>query len=239
MSLLEGISVVVTRAPHQSRELVTRLEAFGARPVVMPLIDMVSPGDDGAAVRSAFDRLEEYDWLVVTSANTVDWLPVFEPPDSLRVAAIGSGTAERLRAEHYPVSLVPPEFVAESLLEVFPSGTGRVLFPRAAIARDVLPNGLRAKGWHVDVVEAYKTIELQPDASVLDAALNADVVTFTSPSTVRAFLKASGGRHPAKVVSCIGPVTEQALREADVKVDLVAAEHTVEGLVAALVRHFA
>jgi uroporphyrinogen-III synthase len=238
VSLLEGISVVVTRAPHQSSELVERLQAFGAMPIVMPLIDMIPPDDSGFGMRSAFDRLEEYDWLVVTSANTVDHFPMFEPPETLKIAAIGSGTAERLRAEHYPVSLVPPEFVAESLLAVFPDGPGRVLLPRAAVARDVLPTGLREKGWHVDVVDAYKTVDLAPEPSVIEAALRADVVTFTSPSTVRAFLKASEGRHPERLVACIGPVTAQALHAADVSVDLMASEHTVEGLVAALVRHF-
>jgi len=228
------MKVVVTRAAHQSAELVERLQAIGATPVTLPVIDIVSPDDRGEALRSAFEAIASYDWLIVTSANTVDWLPVFEPPERLRIAAIGSGTAARLRAEHYAVSLVPPAFVAESLLEVFPEGSGRVLLPRAAVARDVLPDGLRAKGWQVDVVDAYKTIDLQPDQASLDAALVADVVTFTAPSTVRAFLAASGGRHPSGAVVCIGPVTEAALRESDVHVDAVASDHTIEGLVVAV-----
>lgn len=228
---------MVTRAPHQSAELVERLEVFGAIPIVMPVIDIVDPSDGGVALRAALNKLSEYDWLVVTSVNTVDRLPMFEPPEGLKVAAIGSGTAERLRAEHYPVSLVPPEFVAEALLEVFPEGPGRVLLPRATVARDVLPDGLRAKGWQVDVVDAYRTIDIQPGVGLIEAALAAEVVTFTAPSTVKAFLKASSGRHPAGVVACIGPVTEAALRAADVHVDVVAPEHTIEGLVDALVEY--
>jgi uroporphyrinogen-III synthase len=239
VSLLEGIRVVVTRAQHQSAELVERLQAFGAIPLVMPLLEVVTPDDNGDALRSAFTHLDDYDWLVVTSANTVDRLPMFEPSDALQIAVIGSSTAERLRAEHYPVSLMPPEFVAESLLEVFPSGSGRVLLPTAAAARDVLPDGLRQKGWQVDVVDAYKTVALSPDVEVLEAALNADVVTFTSPSTVRAFLRASEGRMPSRLVACIGPVTQLALEEAGMPVDLVASEHTAEGLVDAIVRRFA
>lgn len=235
MSLLEGVRVVVTRAPHQSAELVERLEAFGAIPVVMPVIDIVAP-DDAAPMNAAFDHLDQYDWLVVTSVNTVDRLPMFDVPETLRIAAIGSGTAERLRAEHYSVSLVPPEFVAESLLEVFPSGTGRVLLPRAAVARDVLPEGLREKGWAVDVVDAYKTVDVKPAAELIEQSLGADVVTFTAPSTVRAFLKATDGRAPDRMVACIGPVTQKALEEADVHVDVVADPHTIEGLVDAIVR---
>jgi uroporphyrinogen III methyltransferase/synthase len=238
MSLLEGVSVVVTRAQHQTAELVERLEAVGAVPIVMPVIDVVAPDDHGAALRAAFDQLHEYDWLVITSANTVDCLPMFEPPQNLQIAAIGSGTAQRLQAEHYPVSLVPPEFVAESLLEVFPSGAGRVLLPRAAAAREVLPEGLRAKGWHVDVVDAYKTVDVQPNPEVLQQALDADVVTFTAPSTVRAFLKATGGRSPDRLIACIGPITEQAVVEGGMTVDLVATEHTIKGLVDAIVHRY-
>jgi uroporphyrinogen III methyltransferase/synthase len=238
MSLLNGVRVVVTRAPHQSAELVERLQVAGAVPLVMPVIDIVEPDDGGVALEVAFANMPRYDWLVVTSVNTVDRFLMFEPHPGLRIAAIGSGTAERLRAEHFEVDLVPPQFVAESLLEVFPEGNGRILLPRAAVARDVLPDGLRKKGWTVDVVHAYKTIQVTPLPDVLDQALSADVVTFTSPSTVRAFLHASGERHPSGVVASIGPVTEAALREADVHVDVVATPHTVEGLVQGLIGHF-
>jgi uroporphyrinogen III methyltransferase/synthase len=238
MSLLNGARVVVTRAPHQSAELVERLEAVGAVPLIMPVIDITDPDDGGEALEVAFANMPRYDWLVVTSVNTVDRFLMFEPHPGLRIAAIGPGTAERLRDEHLQVDLVPPEFVAESLLEEFPDGNGRVLLPRAAVARDVLPDGLRAKGWRVDVVDAYKTVAVQPPAEVVEQALTSDVVTFTAPSTVRAFLQASAGRHPSGVVACIGPVTETALREADVKVDVVAPSHTIDGLVEALIDYF-
>jgi uroporphyrinogen-III synthase len=228
------VKVVVTRAAHQSAELVERLKAIRLVPVVMPVIDVVEPDDGGDAMQTAFINLSRYDWLVVTSVNTVDRMPLFEPHDRLHIAAIGPGTADRLRAEHYPVSLMPPQYVAESLVEVFPEGPGRVLLPRAAVARDVLPDGLRAKGWQVDVVDAYKTVDITPPPELVEEALAADLVTFTAPSTVRAFLRATSGRHPSKLVACIGPVTEQALRDADVAVDVVAPEHTIDGLVRAI-----
>lgn len=235
MSLL-GKTVVVTRAQHQAAELVELLKAEGAVPVELPVIDIVDPDDGGDALQLAFANIASYDWLIVTSVNTVHRLPASFPLDGPRVAAIGSGTAERLEQSGYPVSLLPPSFVAESLLEVFPEGTGKVLLPRAAVARDVLPEGLRAKGWAVDVVDAYKTVDLQPSPDVVDAALKADIVTFTAPSTVRAFMKASGGQAPKGRVACIGPVTEKAAVEAGLRVDVSAEEHTLEGLVHALLR---
>lgn len=235
MSSLEGLRVVVTRAAHQVSELVDQLQAFGAIPLVVPVIDIVDPDDGGVALREAFADISGYAWLVVTSVNTVERLPLFDIPPTLQIAAIGSGTAERLRAEHLDVSIVPPEFVAESLLDVFPFGSGQVLLPRAAIARDVLPDGLRLKGWRVEVVDAYKTVALTPDAELLEAALVADVVTFTAPSTVRAFVHACDGRLPQGLVACIGTITEAVVREAGMRADVVAREHTIEGLVSALV----
>jgi len=116
---------------------------------------------------------------------------------------------------------------------------GRVLFPRAAEAREVLADRLRSKGWEVDEVEAYRTVAAGPDEGVtedvLDAASGADVVTFTSPSTVRFYLELSGRRGVPSVVACIGPVTAQAASRAGLHVDVVAEEQSVAGLVRALV----
>jgi uroporphyrinogen III methyltransferase/synthase len=231
---LAGKTVVVTRARHQSDELVALLEQRGARPIVLPVIDIVEPDDHGDAMQLAFASIDSYDWLVVTSVNTVDRLPGVSLPPHLKIAAIGSGTAERLEARGFAVSLLPPQFVAESLLTVFPPGEGRVLLPRAAVARDVLPQGLTEKGWHVDVVDAYKTVDVVPPADLLDAALAADIVTFTAPSTVKAFMRASAGRVPSGFIACIGPVTEEAVRASGLMPAAVAAEHTIEGLVSAI-----
>jgi uroporphyrinogen III methyltransferase/synthase len=132
--------------------------------------------------------------------------------------------------------LVPPEYVAESLLGAFPPappGGGAVLLPRAAAARDVLPDGLRAGGWTVDVVEAYRTVTAEPDADALAAAADADAVCFTASSTVTAYL-ALGAPVPP-VVACIGPVTAGTARRAGLPVTVVADRHTVDGLVDALI----
>ena len=119
-------------------------------------------------------------------------------------------------------------------MEAFPPGPGRVLLPRAAVARDALPAGLSARGWTVDVVEAYRTGLVQPSPAALAAARRADAVTFTSSSTVTNYLEVAGdGPHPA-VVACIGPVTADTARAAGLSVTVEAAEHTIGGLVLAL-----
>jgi uroporphyrinogen III methyltransferase/synthase len=116
-------------------------------------------------------------------------------------------------------------------------GGGRVLFPRATEARAVLAPGLRAKGWHVDEVEAYRTVTAGPadgaTAEVLESAASADVITFSSPSTIAAYLALSAGRVPP-FVACIGPVTAAAAREAGLSVDAVAGVPTATGLVDAV-----
>jgi uroporphyrinogen-III synthase len=227
------VRVVVTRAEHQAGEMASRLRAIGAEPLLLPVISIEPPDDGGAALHAAMQQVDDYDWLVVTSVNTVERLTSFLPVANVRIAAIGPGTADALRSAGCDVDLVPGEFVAESLVASFPSGAGRVLLPRAEVARDVLPDGLRRKGWDVDVVTAYRTVNVKPPADLLDAALHADVITFTAPSTVRAFLEFSGDVRLPTVV-CIGPVTAAAAREAGLTVAAVADEHTIDGLVETL-----
>jgi len=159
----------------------------------------------------------------------------------VRLAAIGPGTAAALRARNLVPDLVPARFVAESLLESFgpPSALdkGRVLLARAAVARDVLPDGLRDLGWDVDVVDVYRTRPVPVGDEVRAACAAADVVTFTSSSTVDRYVEALGTEHVPPVVACIGPVTADTARAHGLAVDVVADEHSVPGLVVALVEH--
>jgi len=246
---LAGLRVLVTRAAGQAGDLSARLRAEGAEPVEMAVIQIVPP-DDLAPLDNALRRLHEYDWVLFTSSNTVD--VVFARLDALgldagafdraRVAAIGTATAERLRARGVRVDFVPDRFIAEALLVgLIARGVAgkRVLLPRAEQARDVLPNGLRAAGATVDVVVAYRT-ELPPDAPGLRAleAGEIDVVTLTSSSTARNLVALASGRvdliNRARV-ACIGPITAATAHELGLRVDLVAEEHSIPGLVAALV----
>ncbi|MCC6362098.1 MAG: uroporphyrinogen-III C-methyltransferase [Bryobacterales bacterium] len=243
---LFGQRIVVTRAREQASELSARLRALGAEAVEFPVIAMEPPADTGP-FDAALDRLDCYDWLIFTSVNGVRFF--LERLDRSRydlrrvkaqLCAIGPGTRRALEALHLKVDLMPAEYVAESLVEAFAPFdlTGkRILLPRAAVARDVVPRELTSRGARVDVVEAYRTV-VPADGAARAAEIFAhrvDCVTFTSSSTVKNFLALAGREalRGARIAS-IGPVTSETVRMHGFEVSVEAAEHTMEGLVAAL-----
>lgn len=232
------IRVAVTRAAPQADALTRLLRAAGFAPVAVPVIEIVDPADGGAALRAAADRLRagDYDWVALTSVNGAErLLAAASPPWRAQIASIGTATAACVTKQGLTVSLIPPRFVAESLVEAFPAGSGAVLLPRAAVARDVLPEGLRAKGWTVDVVEAYRTVAPAIRDDDRRAIAACEIVTFTSPSTVHNFVELLGLDHVPPTVVCIGPVTADACRSHGIEVHAEAALHTIPGLVEALV----
>jgi uroporphyrinogen III methyltransferase/synthase len=241
---LFGRSVVVTRAREQASKLRHRLEELGAEVIELPAI-AIEPID--------FDvpPLDRYGWLVFTSVNGVT--AFFErgltPAGldaralaGLRLAAIGPGTAAALAARGLRADLLPERFVAESLLEAFPppSADGeRVLLARAQRARDVLPAGLSERGYEVDVLAVYRTVTATPDPDVVERVRRGDVdaLTFTSSSTVTNLCDLLGELPASQpLVASIGPVTSKAAIERGLRVDVEAAEHTIDGLVDALQR---
>jgi uroporphyrinogen III methyltransferase/synthase len=243
---LFGKRVLVTRPAHQADDFAVALWEAGAEPIVAPTI-AVGPPDDPAAARDAAARIRSYDWVAFTSRNGVD--AFFDALTELgrdarafgdvRIAAIGPKTAEALTRRGIRVDLIPPEFlneaVAAELLERTSAGD-RVLVFRAQEAREVLPEILRQNGHTVDVVAGYRT-RFVDDPELRAKAERADVVTFTSPSTVAGFAHNVAGAADvlaAKTVAAIGPVTAAAAREAGIRVDVVAAEFTVDGLLHAL-----
>lgn len=239
---LFGRTVVVTRAREQASELVERLHDLGAETVELPVIEIGEPAGGGAALAGVAGRVGSYDWVAFTSANAVDRFFAAlgrlgrdsRALAGVAVAAIGPGTAAALARAGIHADLVPDRFVAEAVVDAFPPGPGRVLLPRAAVARDALPEGLRARGYTVEVVEAYRTTLTRPSAEALAAAGRADAVTFTSSSTVTNYLEVAGaGPHPP-VVACIGPITAGTARAAGLPPTVVASEHTIAGLVDAL-----
>ena len=237
---LFGRTVVVTRAREQASSLVARLQGLGAATIEVPAIEIVDAADGGAALAAAAAKVGSYDWLVFTSANAVDrFLPLLPDVRALagvRLAVIGPGTAAALSGWRLRPDLVPERAVGEGLLAAFPAGPGRVLLPRAAVARDVVPEGLRAAGWDVDVVEAYRTVAASPSPEVIEAARAADAITFTSASTVSRFVDGVGVDAVPLVVACIGPGTAEAADKLGITVDVVAEEHSLDGLIEALTR---
>ena len=242
---LFGLEVVVTRTRDQASQLSSALRAHGAAPVEVPVIEVADPSDGGAALRDATTRASTFDWIVLTSPNGAErfvaGLRDARDLGAARVAVIGPGTAAVLARHHLVADLVPPEYVAESLLDALPApapgGTGRLLLARAAVARDVLPDGLRGRGWDVEVVEAYRTVPVRPTDEQRAVVASADAVTFTSSSTVTNFVDAFGAGAVPALVACIGPVTAATARALGIEPQVEATEHTIDGLVDALVAH--
>ena len=240
---LFGRSVVVTRARAQASELCARLRALGAEVIEAPTIETVDPEDGGVAMTEALHQIPHgrYRWLVVTSPNGASRvLGACHDARALagvKVAAIGPGTRDRLAGGGIIADLVPGRSVAEGLLEVFetaPPEGGRVLLARAASAREVLPDGLAELGWKVDDVPAYRTRAVEADDETRQAVSEADLVTFTSSSTVENLLDAVGAdKVPARIVS-IGPITSTTVAERGLEVTAEAAEATLDGLVTAV-----
>jgi uroporphyrinogen-III synthase len=241
---LSGRRVVVTRPEDQAEGLCSRLRALGAEPVVFPVI-AIAPPEPGGPLDQALARLSSYDWLIFTSVNGVDcfWerlTTLAAGPDQVpaaKVAAIGPATAAALRQRGVRVSLMPAEYRAEAILDEIGDVAGQtVLLPRADIARPALADGLRAKGAQVDEVPAYRTVPSTPAAAAFDALrAGVDVITFTSSSTVHNFVAQTAGlSYGDPLVACIGPVTAATARGLGLRVDVVAREYTIEGLVKAL-----
>lgn len=231
---LRGRRIVVTRAAEQAEPLAARLRALGAEPMVVPLIEIVQPSDGGNALDAALKRLERYDWLVVTSPNGAmavrDALAALPGGSRPRVAAVGSATAEALGAA---ADLVPEEQLGTGLVAAFPTGNGSVLVAQAEGAGAVVEEGIAQKGWHVEVVAAYRTVPVVPSAGVLLRVLSADAVLFASGSAVRAWTTVFGTETPPVTVA-IGPSTARVAAELGLKIEAIAADHSLDGLVGEL-----
>ncbi len=230
---LAGRSVAVTRARAQASALAERLRALGASVVEAPAI-RIEP------IAAELPDLAGFDLLCVTSPNGARrLLEIARDARALAgpaIAAIGPGTADALRDGGIEADIVPPRAVAESLVEALAQRpVRRALVARAERARDVLPDALRERGAEVEILALYRTVAEPLDAAAHEATAGADYVTFTSASAVRFYLEAAGSpRDGARVVS-IGPITSAALREYGLEPDVEAAEHTPDGLLAALV----
>ncbi len=249
--------VAVTRSIEDNRSLTDRLARLGFEVVAVPLVEVAAPTDGGRALGAAVAGLPDYDWVVLTSVNGVqsvgrvlDGRPW---PAGVSVAVVGPTTAEAARSAGLPVDLVPGVATAAALVDGFPPapsptgpGSGRVLAPLARLADATVEQGLTAKGWRVDRVEAYRTAapadERSPEApdgdlhDAVDEDLDhhLDAVAFFSPSVVDRWVDRFG---PAGAVAvCIGPSTAARARDRGLRRVVMATPHTEDGVVAALGR---
>ena len=248
---------MVTRARSQAGSLADKLRALGGEIIEFPTIE-IQPPEDYAALDAAIKNVGNYEWVIFTSVNGVEQFlgrarhlnqPVSESPTS-RFAAIGPETAKRLEAAGIQNCLVPQRYQAEGLLEALTAESLRkkkVLIPRAAQARDILPETLREWGAEVDVVEAYRTVVPTADISNVKTLLRdgkVDIITFTSSSTVANFNRLFEGQSLAETVSgiavaCIGQITKKTVEDFGGHADIVATDSTIDGLIGAILKYFA
>ena len=247
---LHGKRILVTRARAQASALTEKLTALGASCIEAPVIRIAAPADDYAALDHAISELHSYHWVIFTSVNGVEHFfarLAHAEKDTralgyAKVAAIGSATAEALRAYGIHADLVPQEFRAEAVVEALKDilpPRARILLPRAQEARDVLPESLRTYGAMVDVVAAYETVpELDGGAELVARLTNGEIdfVTFTSSSTVKNLVQQLGNITPLQQVkiACIGPVTADTARNFALEPDIVTETYTIDGLVNAI-----
>lgn len=254
---LFGKRILMTRAKEQAAEMAGLLASYGAEPVEAPTIEIAPPAD-WAPVDRAIADIGSYRWIIFTSVNGVSRFMTRLRQRGLdarclagrTICCIGPRTAEELEPFGIKADMIPAEYQAEGVLAALgghPLQGSRVLIPRAEVARETLPDELRARGARVDVISVYRTIIPQTDVkSWRQQLVNRDihVVTFTSSSTVRNCIELLGGAEAAKdllkpvAIACIGPITAKTVAEYGLTVAILSRENTVPALAEAIVQYY-
>lgn len=254
---LAGKTVLVTRAKKQAGELARLLEQEGARVLEIPTIQIVLQTDHLSELQQALRTIREYSWLILTSANTVTILDdVLQQMnlnwslfDGLRIACIGTATAQQVAQCGGKVALVPPRFQAEGLIEAIPKekiAGKRILLPRAKGSREMLPRMLAQNGAEVQEIHIYRAELPESGREELSRILSEeqiDFITFTSSSTVHNFVEMAGDLlkkldlQNTRIAS-IGPITASTLEQYGIPAAIQAREFTIPGLVHAIVESF-
>ena len=254
--VLRGKRILVTRARSQASSLVQGIESLGGEVIEFPTIE-IRPPETYGPLDQAINKIGSYDWVIFTSVNGVEqFLNRFEKLGKnvadlagVEVGAIGPETAKSLTAARIQPSLVPKQYQAEGILEMLTPETlrgKRVLIPRAAQARDILPETLRQWGAEVDIAEAYQTVLPHADVSTLCRLFRQDgidMITFTSSSTVSNFAALLRDQDLPRllsgiVIACIGPITKRTVEDLGMRPEVVAEEFTIPGLVRAIIDYF-
>jgi uroporphyrinogen III methyltransferase / synthase len=250
---LLGKRIVVTRTRKQASVLSNKLRALGAHVIELPTI-RIEPSTNLREFAELVQDAHIYDWIVFTSANGVEaFFDIFfklyddvREIGGVRIAAIGPATAQRVKDYHLHVDLQPEEFVAEAVVREFKKQGSienvRILLVRAEKARDVLLKELSAAGAIVDEAFAYRTVPETRDTSGAQRQLaqdGADLITFTSSSTVKNFFALGLPRPKGMRIASIGPITSKTVRDQGYDVDVEARRHDIDGLVQAISELFA
>ena len=244
------MKVLITRPRVQAGTFAEKLRSAGFEPIFFPVIE-IHPVENNTALETAIANIQKYEWVVFTSVNAVP--PTISPhfhrkwresKRGVRIAAVGPKTAEALRKHNIEPDFIPDEYVGEAIMSGLGDVKGKwVLLPRAEIAREELPNAISKAGGTPHGIIVYKTLPAEIDMKGLDALKSGvDVVTFTSASTVKNFvvLALQHGLDTLNLpntplCACIGPVTEQAAKEAGFQNIVTAKEYTTDGLISAII----
>lgn len=252
---LFGKRVLVTRSREQASVLSEAIGELGGEPLEFPTISVVEPEDHGP-LDQAIAELNTFDWIIFTSVNGVEFFfrrmrrrrRDIRELYPARLCAIGPKTREALEKYGLLVEAMPDEYRAEAIVEDLRGKVkagDRVLLPRADIARKALPEALAEMGAHVSEVTAYCTVAGRGDAAMIKEMLEngeIQIITFTSSSTVRNFVAMLAAPDLKRflsgvTVACIGPITAGTAKESGIRVDVVAGEYTIEGLIKAILKH--
>lgn len=252
---LFGKKIVVTRSRMQASSLVEKLNHLGAQTFMFPTI-RIEPAKDYSLLTQAFKKLSDFDWIIFTSVNAVEYFfsNLYKKGldsrylSSCKVCCIGGATAVELKKNGIQADLVPKKFTSEELFKTLKKSDEikgkNILLPRSEIANEMLPRELKKNGAKIMEVVTYRTLPAEPASDILERlkAGDADVVTFTSSSTAKNYasiLRKNTGKIPKDILyASIGPETTKAAIQEGMKIAVEAKEHTIDGLVDALVKKF-
>ena len=252
---LFGKKIIVTRAREQASEFANLLEEFGAFVIQFPTIK-ISPPSDPYPLKKAVKNLEQYDWIIFTSVNGVKFFfdTLFEMNKDVRelkgikLCAIGPGTKDALAKRSLKVDLMPDEYRAEAIAELFEKediSNKKILIPRAKEARKVLPEMLEKMGAYVDIVEAYQTLAVADDPDKILSLIKEnkiDMITFTSSSTVKNFFSILNKEDKEIIkdtsIACIGPITANTLKGFGFSPAIIPEKYTINSMVDAIVKFY-
>lgn len=251
MKPLNGKRVLVTRSKEQAPALCEKFEAVGATAVSFPVIQFEAVQSEEVA--QAMAQLERYDWILFTSVNGVRFFlqnapSNWRPACTAKIGAVGSATVKALHENGINADFVPEQFTGEELATGLGDVTNkRILIPRASVGRPEITDSLREGGALVADVGLYETITAVPTpAALVQLDQPLDVITFTSPSSVRNFFKiinANNHKHrmfgsKPPTIACIGPSTAEGAKQFGLTVGIMPDEYTIDELVQAVVDFF-